>query len=236
LRVSYRVRRPNGSIGVSGSVIRTDSQGIARFTHPAPNFVGSQEVTYLFDLGASITILDDVPRSQRQQVNSFEEAAARNRGTANAISVSNAPNIPMGVLILDRDNGNNNRPTSETASGLLQTLTQAGFRVTLINANAAGLAQSDPQSFLNSIRSALPAGVERVVLGSIRIDELSTLAGRPAARATGSVTVLDVATGQILFNQTKNRRGSGGDNNAAISTAFRQIGQDFGSAMVNELP
>jgi hypothetical protein len=49
------------------------------------------------------------------------------------------------------------------------------------------------------------------------------------------VKVVELSTGKVLLTVNKSKRAQGSNASAALSTAFKKLGEDIGQAVVNQL-
>jgi hypothetical protein len=235
LRISYKTLRANGRMGVSTERVITDSNGVATFRHPIPTFTGTENLTVVLDLGSTLTPLESVGRRFEDQVYAVEEAAAKNKAQIPYTVVSNAKNVPTSVMILDL--GQDGQPTGSSGvnSGVLSALSSEGFAISIVQGNAMILQGKSDSQALAAVKPLLGAGVQRVIIGTGTIIDVNEGSG-VTVRASVNVKVLDVNTGAILYSSSKTKRARGSNTSSAISSAFRQLGEEIGKDMVNKLP
>lgn len=232
LRFNYKVKRGN-NLGTASAQIKSGPDGVASFIYPTPNFAGSDNVVVLLDVNPYIETLAKVPRKYLSQVNALEELAAKNRAVMAFTVESNAKNVPMGIFLADTDENGTLLRRSDTQAGIQQALN--GFRITPVSGAQAAQVQGDEASVLAAFKPLLGAS-KRVIFGQVNITEMTPESGGFTARASGTVKCLDVATGEVLFTSTKNKRARGATREAAIAAATRQLGEDFGKALADQLP
>ncbi len=258
LEVSYKTLRTNGKIGVEIAQVRTDSHGIARFTHPIPGLVGSYSVNMRVDLSAALRTLDGVPAKDQSAVESLRQIVAQKRLGFSYTVGSRAKEFPTSVVILDTDIAGNPTGEQEAASGLEQSLTQAGFTIPTLTFDAARLKGKTDAEIISALKSAVNGAdatrrvadatrrvadatrrvadaTRRVAYGSIAIEQFSEGDGY-IVKVGGTVKVADLQTGKLLYTRTMSTRSRGDNAGSAIAAAFRSIGQSFGQDIARALP
>jgi len=76
--------------------------------------------------------------------------------------------------------------------------------------------------------------VERAVFGTARIAD-TVQEGQTIIMVNGTVKAVELATGKILLTVNRTKRAQGSSGSAALSTAFKKLGEDLGQAIVNQL-
>jgi hypothetical protein len=77
--------------------------------------------------------------------------------------------------------------------------------------------------------------VERVVYGTAQISDHSQDGQTVIIQVTGTVKVVELATGKILLAVNRSKRAQGTNASAALATAFKKLGEDLGTALINQL-
>ncbi len=235
LRVVYKEMRPSGRASVRSALIKTDETGVASFRHPAPAFVGQEQLTMSLELGDALEPLLDVPDNLYSQVEGFEQLVLNKKVSFSFTSLSRAARISTGVAVFDLDASGNPITLTETLAGLLEKLGQADFQVTNLPvavANITGRPAAQVAQFLNR---NFGDQVERAIFGTARISDHSQDGNYVIIQVTGTVTVVDLASGKTLLTVNKSKRAQGTNASAALSAAFRKLGEDMGEAIINQL-
>ena len=232
LRFNYKIKRGNNLTSASAQV-KTGADGIANFTYPTPNFAGAENVVVLMDVNPYIESLSKVPRKFLPQVNALEELAAKNRASLGFMIESAAKTIPMAIFLVDADDTGTLLRRSETQAGIQQVLN--GFKILALSGARAESIQGDDAEVLKLLKP-LAGASKRVIFGRVDVTELVQESGGFTARASGTVKCLDIASGQVIFTSTKNKRARGTSRDSAMTAAFRQLGEDFGKALADQLP
>ena len=236
LVVSYETRRGNGTAGIDRAIIRTDRNGVARFTHPMPSTVGSATLTMRVDFESSIRILDALPQTDQQLVDGLRQAISSARLSYSYLVVSRAKAIPLSVVVLDTDIAGNPTGRSDTASGVEQALSQAGFTLPVLQFDAQKLSGRSDAEIIADLRNAVSQpGDRRVAYGVVAIEEFNETDGY-IVKVGGTLKVADLASGRILYSRTLSTRSRADNASTAISAAFGAIGRTFGKDIARSLP
>ena len=235
IRVTYNeVNAGTGRTRVRTQDVATDSGGVATFQHPVPTFVGAQSVDMSLDMTKYTELLYDAPRAFRDQVDALEQLAI-SRKISFRISVdSMARTVPTGVLILDYDRTGALAGIWETGSSLQSGL--SGFSLRTLSFTNAELAGKSVDDVVALVRARYAAQVQRLVIGSTRIVDVSRREGRTFARAEADVQVVDLATGAVLLSTGRQKSGMGTAEADAQNRAYRDIGRELGEDIANRLP
>jgi hypothetical protein len=235
VRVVFKVMRSSGRPGVRSETVKTDAEGFVSFQVPAPNFVGKEQVTMSLDISDALESLFDVPDELYSQVEGFEQLVLNKKVTFSFESLSMASRISTGVAVFDLDASGNPIALTETSAGLLETLGQAGFQVNNLPvavSNVAGHPSAQVAQFLNK---NFGAQVERAIFGTAKISDHTQDKDTVIIQVTGTVTVVELASGKTLLTVNKSKRAQGTNASAALSTAFKKLGEDIGEAIINQL-
>jgi hypothetical protein len=235
VRVVYKVMRASGKPAVRSETVKTDTDGLVSFQHPAPNFVGKEQLTMSLDISDALESLFDVPDDLYSQVEGFEQLVQSKKITFSFESQSMASRISTGVAVFDLDASGNPIALTETSAGLLEKLGQAGFQVNNLPvavSNVAGRSNAQVAEFLNN---NFGAQVERAIFGAAKISDHSQDDDIVIIQVTGTVTVVELSSGKTLLTVNKSKRAQGTNASAALSTAFKKLGEDIGEAIVNQL-
>ena len=119
--------------------------------------------------------------------------------------------------------------------GLLEKLSQSGFQVTELPvavSNVAGRPGAEVARFLNN---NFGSQVERAIFGTAKISDHSQDKETVIIQVTGTVTVVELSSGKTLLTVNKSKRAQGTNASAALSAAFKKLGEDIGEAIINQL-
>ncbi len=232
LVVSYPRKLANGKIGSKNENLLADSKGIARFTLPAPDFVGKSKIVVRLDFSAPLGLLDKLDRKYDSARNALEDIIF-SKFLEIAYSVeSSAKSVPTAVLVADLDSAGNATGQQTMHSGLMDALVKAGFDVRSLPLDPR-LAAAGTDVLVSAARKAAAADVIRLVYGSGRVDSVRKDGSTFIATASGSLKVLNLSTGAVLYSATKSWQAIGSDETAARTAALRELGSSvFGMELV----
>lgn len=142
--------------------------------------------------------------------------------------------VPLGIAVFDLDASDNPISMAETAAGLLSELGKASFKVTALPVSAGSVAGRQDAQVL-AVLAAFQPQVRRVIFGTARISESAQEGNTLILQVTGTVKVLELATGKILLTVNRSKRAQGGNASAALAAAFKMLGEDLGKAIANQL-
>jgi hypothetical protein len=235
VRISYRLSRGGARPVIRTETIRAGADGVVSFRLPRPELVGPDSVTMALDLSSHLALLEELDRRFRPQVDSLIDEVLSRRAVFQYEVVSKAREIPTGVVVLDTDIAGNPSGTSAAAAGIVQELTQAGFRVRILEFDAARLQTMSDEETVAMFRRQFGEQVDRVVFGRVQIDDFQESDGF-IVRVSGSVTAVSLADGEVLHSYSTFIRSRGSSSSGAISAAFRNIGNTFGQELASRLP
>jgi hypothetical protein len=234
--VGYPRKLPNGKLGTRTESFVTDAQGMVRVQLPAPDFTGKGRVSIQLDLSSAMELLDRVPASFSSIVSAVEDEV-RSRVTYVDYSVtSRAAAIPMAVFLVDLDERGSVNPAQATQGGLMDTLMKEGFAVQNLNLDPAAIFMQDDQLVALARTKASP-GTLRFAFGSGRIVSVRKDGSMFIAQAGGTVKVVDLAAGQLLYSGEKSWQALGPDEASARRNALKELGaQVLGKDLAASLP
>jgi hypothetical protein len=227
--------RKSGRPAVRTATVKTDTDGVISFAAPAPNFVGTEQIIMSLDISDALESLLDVPDKLYSQVEGFEQLVLKKKISFSFESLSMASRISTGVAVFDLDASANPIALTETSAGLLEKLGQAGFQVNNLPVavtNVAGRSTAQVAQFLNK---NFGTQVERAIFGTAKISDHSQEKDTVIIQVSGTVTVVELASGKTLLTVNKSKRAQGTNASAALSTAFKKLGEDIGEAIINQL-
>lgn len=233
--VSYKELRENGRKTVRTHTVLTDSSGLAAFTPPVPNWVGKERITFFLDMRAVIEPLEEVSFKLLQYVDGLEQAVNSKRTFFDFEVLSKAVEIPTCVMVMDVDRSGNPLSKTDTASGILSELSDAGFDVFLLPVDYRMTAVSDAE-LIELIRSQYGNVYERFIFGTAEISSFEESGSSVIVKVTGKIKAVELESGKILFSASEQKRARGGNNSATISAAFTSLGKMYGDKLVSDLP
>ena len=235
LRVSYKEVKASGKASTRSQLVKSGESGEVSFLPPAPEFVGAETLTMALDLGEALEALQEVPDRLYAQVEAMEELARTKSVRFGYESLSLAGTIPTGIAVFDLDATGNPLSLTETSSGLLGELGRAGFKVVALPVEAPAVAGRPDAKVIAALASGYQGQVERAIFGTARIADTVQEGQTIIIQVSGSVKVVELATGKVLLAVNKSKRAQGSNVAAALSTAFKKLGEDLGQAIANQL-
>jgi hypothetical protein len=235
VRVVYKVMRSSGKPAVRTEIVKSDASGLVSFQVPAPNFVGKDQVTMSLDIGDALESLLDVPDELYSQVEGFEQLVLNKKVIFSFESQSMASRISTGIAVFDLDASGNPIALTETSAGLLEKLGQAGFQVNNLPVAVTNVTGRSTAQVAQFLKNNFSAQVERAIFGTAKISDHSQDKDMVIIQVTGTVTVVELASGKTLLTVNKSKRAQGTNASAALSTAFKKLGEDIGEAIINQL-
>ncbi len=234
IKVIYKEMRASGRAAVRSTLLKTDEEGVAAFQHPVPGFVGREKLTMSLDVSDVLESLLDVPDALYSQVEGFEQLALKKKVSFSFESLSMASRISTGVAVFDLDASGNAIELTETSAGLLEKLGQADFQVTSLPVAAANITGPSAQ-VSQFLKKNFSGQVERAVFGTAKISDYTQEGDTVIIQVKGTVTVVELESGKTLLTVNKMKRAQGTNASAALSTAFKKLGEDIGEAIINQL-
>jgi len=235
VRIIYKEMQRNGRLGIKSLVQQTDNEGMIYFNRPAPNFVGNELITMSLDFGSYMEALEDAPDQFQSYVEGLEDLQVGKRITFEYSVFSRAKEIATGIAIIDVDRAGNPMNISDCQAGILENLSEAGFRVQALNVDFPLQDLSD-QQIIAQIAGAYGGQVERVIFGVANIAEFSESGDSYIVKVSGTIKAADLAAGTILYTGNLFKRSRGGNTQSAISAAFKGLGREFGTEMAAKMP
>ena len=215
--------------------MKTDADGFVPFQAPAPNFVGKEQLTMALDLSDAMESRLDVPDKLYSQVEGFEQLVLSKKVTFSFESESMASRISTGIAVFDLDASGNPIALTETSAGLLEKLGQADFQVNNLPVAVTNVAGRSSAQVAQFLKNNFSGQVERAIFGTAKISDHTQDKDTVIIQVTGTVTVVELASGNTLLTVNKSKRAQGTNASAALSTAFKKLGEDIGEAIINQL-
>ena len=235
IQVVYKELRSSGKKVIRSKLIKTDEAGVAGFIHPAPTFVGKGEVSMALYLGEALESLQDVPKKLIEQVDGLEELILKKKVSFSFESVSLAGRISTGVAIFCLDASGNPISLTDTQAGVLERLTRAGFNVKNLPVAVTSIAGRQDSQVIPFLKRNFTGQVERAIYGTARISDHEQEGEYVIIQVTGSFKVVELSTEKILLTVSKSKRAQGTNASAALSAAFKKLGEDVGQTILNQL-
>jgi hypothetical protein len=234
VRVAYKEVKGSSKPATRTRLLKTDPQGRVSFQPPAPEFVGSEELTMSLDLSEALETLEEVPDRLYGQVEAFQDLLRKKSVSFAYQSLSQAATIATGIAVFDLDASGTPISMAETAAGLLAELGKAGFKVASLPVSAGNVAGRQDAQVIAALAD-FQSQVQRAIFGAARIADSSQEGTTIIIQVTGTVKVVELATGKVLLTSNRSKRAQGGNASAALAAAFKMLGEDFGKAIANQL-
>ena len=225
----------DGRKTVRRQILKTDEQGVAAFSPPPPQFVGTDEVIVSLDIAAALEAFEKVPKSLQPQMDGLEELALGKKVSFGFESVSQARQFSLGVAVFDLDASGNPISLAGTSSGLLEAMSQGGYQVKSLPVAVGGIAGKQDAQILSLLKKNFQGQVQRAIYGTASIANHEQDGQFVIIQVTGSLKVVELESGKILLSLNRSKRATGSSASAALSAAFKTLGQDFGQLIMNGL-
>jgi hypothetical protein len=235
LVLTYPRKLANGKIGSKTENLNADSKGVAKFTLPSPDFVGKAKIVIRPDFSSALDLLYKLDKKYDSARNALEDTLFSKFAEIGYVVESAAKSLPMVALLADLDSSGNVAAQQIMQSGLLDALVKAGFDVRSLALDPR-LVALGTDALLPAARKAASPDVVRLVYGSGRVESVRKEGSTFIAAASGSLKVVNLATGAVLYSATKSWQAIGSDETAARTAALRELGSNvFGIDLVSSL-
>ncbi len=234
LKASYTEIRGD-SKQVKTVTLKTDSDGVASFAYPVPEFVGSEKLTMALDMDAHLKTLGGLPKDFTPMIDALEDAVSAKRAVFVLTVASSAKDVETGIAVIALDEAGNPLPGNDFASGIMKALSDARFSVKVLALDASRIAGREDAEVMEAAAKAATGKTARAVFGAAQYGGSETEGGNVFVRVSGTVKVADLKTGAVLLTVTRNKQALGKSVAAAQAAAFKQLGQDIGQEIANKL-
>lgn len=236
IKIVYRIIGKNGRKTVRSVVVSSNNKGLVSYTRPPASFVGTGKLTMILDLSSVMEKLQNVSNDLYPAVESLEKMIGSKKVDFTYTILSHAKEIPTGILVIDEDNSKTYTGSTETASGILESLTERGFSPTALPVESI-LIDSGDEAFLQFARDHYGNTIRRLIFGNAGIVAFQEEKGMYTVKVSGTIKVVDLETGRILYSSgTRFKTAIGSNVNSAMSAAFKQFGKEIGRNIANTLP
>ena len=233
--VSYKVLRPNGDLGVRTASFKTDSDGIIRFQHPVPEFAGNESVTMWLSIFDQLEDIDDVIPNLRVHIDPLIDLALKQRVVFYYQITPPVAKIATGILVTETDFGGNPRRETNTAQGVLQALTDAGYEVAILKFDPRQLIENSSSELIAILQRAFRGQFERIIYGITMLEAFEELDNGAQVTVSGTLNVLEIEEGRIMYTIALSQRSRSSSLTNAVGVSFRRLGIKFGEDLVNNL-
>lgn len=232
---SYPERSEGGRTIVRSRTASADAEGLAVFTPPPPTSVGTATVSASLATRELLEPLDAIQDQAAQEIAALRGTLQEVRASIQYVVLSEARDVPTGVIALDTDIAGNPVGTNSTATGIMQELSAAGFTVQPLPFDASRLREEEASLLLREIRNRFGDEVSRVILGVGQIEEFNEENGF-LVTVSGSVQAYELSTGRSLHASDAFQRSRGSSSTGAIAAAFRSLGGKLADEVAANLP
>lgn len=234
VEISYRDESGNRTV-VRRSTVTSDENGFVRFAFPRVRVVGEVEVTARLDTSGVRPSLAGLPDAVDAEREAIEAALAAPRAVWRFLAYSRAREIPTTVVIAETDAAGIPMESRRTAEGVVQSLSEAGFRLLSSGVDASRFAGADESDLVRALQTSLPADARRVVTGTASISDYSDDDG-VLVKVVATIRVVDLASGEIVYSTSAVKNARSATAERAITTAFVQLGRAIGEELAARLP
>ena len=234
LTASYAEIR-SGSKQMRAVPMKTGADGVASFTYPVPEFVGSEKLTVGIDLASYLQTLRKLPKELQVMVGGLEDLAAKKRAVFSLEVISQAREIPTGIAVASLDVEGNPLGANDFAAGILKTLTGARFKVKTVALEAGRIVGRDDTDVVAAAAAKGADAAGRIIFGSAQVTGTEQDGEMTIARASATVKVADMKTGAILLTVTRSKTVPVKGAAVALASALQKLGEDVGQEIANKL-
>jgi hypothetical protein len=225
----------SGSKQMRAVPLKTGDDGVASFTYPVPEFVGSERLTVGIDLSVYLATLRKLPKGLQVMVGGLEDLAAKKRAVFSLEVISQARDIPTGIAVASLDIEGTPLGANDFAAGILKMLTGARFKVKSVALDAARIVGRDDAEVMAAAASRGADASGRVIFGSAQVTGTEQDGEMTIARASATVKVADMKTGAILLTVTRSKTVPVKGAAAALASVLQKLGEDVGQEIANKL-
>ena len=233
-RITFPVSGENGAVGTATMTATSDARGRVSIELPSPRLFGNQTVTAALDLSPELEPLLHAAGADKELVSSLKQAIASVRAVLHYRTTSLAASIPTGVLVMDLDRGGNPISEDDTAAGIENALSQAGFHILPIPSNRS-IFGIDMPDLVTILRNNFGSKIQRAIVGHARISGFEHTDGNYVVKVTGHIEVADLESGKVLFSTDQVKLSRASDASSAINAAFKGLGISIGKEIKNRL-
>lgn len=234
--VSFRDRKKGAVLGDRFAQLRSESDGTVSFVHPSPGFTGPGKVEISLDLFRDFDSLELLKEKYEDKYDQLSEALDLISVQFDFDIISSAPSVPTGVFIVDSDFLRKPLDSSNTAQGIVSGLSGAGFIVDQVSLDSAPFFELSENELLRDLPYMVTGDIRRMIFGIAQITEFDDSAAGFTVVTEASVKVVDLDSGEILFEETLSKRVQGGESQATINTSFKELGKSFSTLLIDKLP
>ncbi len=234
--VEETLQEADGEEVVSTVFVRTDAEGYAQINLTTPPATGTHRIfvsiaaenalTPIFPEEAGVLSSASINEETVEQLASIIDAQ---RTLIRIAIVSQAAEYSMNVYVQDTDISDSIIEGENTATGIVQILSEAGFVVSIIPVKGEVETLSLSEVFTSS-------DADRVAYGTAKIMSFEESAGGYSVELNASVDVYDRRTGAELLSIRRTQRGDGANSSSTVLAVFRVLGTKIAEEMLRGLP
>jgi len=234
LRFSY-LTKTNGRLATTGTTVVTDAQGRARLELPTPHFAARDSVVVLVDTSAWAASLAKVPKDLTDAASAVGTWTGERRIQIPYTVESASKQVALYVALADFDDKGALARRQETTAALISGLQKAGFQAQAVMVNPT-LLKSPKESVILTAWRFQGKKTGRAVYGTVDLVSVGPSESQFRAEVTGTVKVVDLATGDPVYQTKTTKVALAADRTTAISQGFRQWGAATAELLSQDLP
>ncbi|MBB6482626.1 hypothetical protein [Spirochaeta isovalerica] len=236
VKTAFRDRKKGAVIGDRFAMLRSSETGLVTFVHPSPGFTGAGKVVMsldlLYDTGDLSLLEKNFPEEYAKLISASDSVKVQ----FDFSIISSAPTVLTGVYIIDSDFLRKPLDSRQTQQGLTSSLQSAGFNTLQLDLDRKYLFDLNDEELLRDLPYLINGDYKRTVFGVAQIVEFDDAAAGFTVVTEARVRVLDLESGEILFDETLSKRVQGGESQATINTSFKELGKSFAALLMDKLP
>lgn len=215
--------------------LTSGTDGLVFISPGSPAALGTQYLTMTLDISSQVESLRSAGLASTSQFAAIQNLSSDIRTRFEFDVTSEASSVPTAVVLIQSDIAGLTIDGSGLQDGVLQALSEYGFVIVDVSAEAGEQLSSSAQDLRDWVRATYGSRIDRIVYGNAAIVEVDERDGF-IVKVQGEISVYDFSQDQVIF-RTSGVKNSRGTNSArAVTSAFFNLGRDFGDAMVNSLP
>lgn len=232
--VRYEGKNRDGEKGQFERRLVSNESGILEFFHPFIPFAGDAQISFIpgsRNFQSTVLMLGD-----DQLDISAISAWMKDSSIEDSISVESASRmLSMGVVLLHTDITGAALNNNDSSVGLVEGLSQDGFKVEVMTLDPAELQTTEESAFFRDLRAYYKDVYERVIFGTVEIQDFESRGDSYRVKTGGTLKVVDVFSGEILMTLDLDKSVESRSNTLAVSASFRELGKAFAQDMISNL-
>ena len=233
LRAAYRTLKDRNRFTTNVTELLTDTKGFATLKLPVPEFIGEESVTFSIDLRGPMETFSGTEDNYLELAEGVELVANVKKQTFSYKVVSPMSGMRIVVAAKDLDSSGNIIEPSQVSIGMMEVLGNADF---IAAKSEIQLGDGNPSVLGKAAAAAAGISSGRVMLGQAKVVEFSDEEGKTLVKVSGTGYLIDIATGNIVYTSADFQKSAiGAGAQAALVSAFRQLGKLIAEDLVNNL-